>query len=256
MRAVLDMAAGSHRGRVRPHNEDCFAASTGLGLAILADGMGGHQAGEVASRMAVDVIGAGIHAALRASPRPSIESASAESLLVDQIALANARILEAGSARADFAGMGSTVVVALWHDGAVTVGHVGDSRLYRLRARELEQLTHDHSLAQEQIDRGRLSPEDARAAGLRNVLTRTLGNAGEVIAELNTFEVAGGDLYLLCSDGLTDMLSDAQIRDALLSVGGEIQGAVDRLIHEANEKGGLDNISVIVARVVNRGDAA
>ena len=250
------MAAGSHRGRVRPHNEDCFAASAGLGLAILADGMGGHQAGEVASRMAVDVIGAGIGAVLRASARHSIEAASAESLLIDQIALANARILEAGSARPDFAGMGSTVVVALWHDCAVTVGHVGDSRMYRLRARELEQLTHDHSLAQEQIDRGRLSPEDARAAGLRNVLTRTLGNADEVIAELNTFDVVGDDLYLLCSDGLTDMLSDAQIRDALLSVGAEIHQAVERLIQEANEKGGVDNISVIVVRVASRGDAA
>jgi protein phosphatase len=122
--------------------------------------------------------------------------------------------------------------------------------MYRMRARELEQLTHDHSLAQDHIDRGLLSPDEARTAPIRNVLTRTVGNASEVAADLKTFRVAVDDLYLLCSDGLTDMLTDEQIREALISFGTQIQQAAEQLIKQANQQGGVDNISVILVRVV------
>jgi serine/threonine protein phosphatase PrpC len=249
MMAALDMAAATHRGRLRLHNEDCVAADAALGFAVLADGMGGHNAGEVASRMAVDVITSGIQAVVKkAALHPGV---STESLIANHISQANERIYEAGQARGEYSGMGTTVVVALWHDRSVSVGHVGDSRMYRLRARELKQLTHDHSLAQEHVDLGLLSTEQARTAPIRSVLTRTVGNGSHVTAELNTFPVVADDLYLLCSDGLTDMLTDEQISEALISFGTTIQNAADQLIAQANHHGGVDNVSVILARILN-----
>jgi PPM family protein phosphatase len=251
MMAALDVAAATHRGRLRLHNEDCIAANAAIGLAVLADGMGGHNAGEVASRMAVDVITSGIDAALKGAVMQHSRT-RAESLIAEHISQANERIYEAGQARGEYSGMGTTVVVALWHDRSVSVGHVGDSRMYRLRARELKQLTHDHSLAQEHVDLGLLSSEQARSAPMRSVLTRTVGNGPQVPAELNTFAVAADDLYLLCSDGLTDMLTDEQISEALISFGTPIQNAADHLIAQANDHGGLDNVSVILVRILNR----
>jgi protein phosphatase len=251
MMAALDMAAATHRGRLRLHNEDCVAADAAIGFAVLADGMGGHNAGEVASRMAVDVITSGVQAAVKKAALQH-PGASAKSLIADHILQANTRIYEAGQARGEYSGMGTTVVVALWHDRSVSVGHVGDSRMYRLRARELKQLTHDHSLAQEHVDLGLLSTEQARTAPIRSVLTRTVGNGSHVTAELNTFPVAADDLYLLCSDGLTDMLTDEQISEALTSFGTPIQKAADQLIAQANHHGGVDNVSVILVRILNR----
>ena len=250
MTAALDMAAATHRGRLRLQNEDCVAADAAIGLAVLADGMGGHNAGEVASRMAVDVITAGIQASVKKAAGQHTR-ASAESLIANHISQANERIYEAGQARGEYSGMGTTVVVAFWHERSVSVGHVGDSRMYRLRARELKQLTHDHSLAQEHVDLGLLSSEEARTAPIRSVLTRTVGNGSQVTAELNTFPVAADDLYLLCSDGLTDMLTDEQISEALISFGTTIQNAADQLIAQANHHGGVDNVSVILARILN-----
>jgi serine/threonine protein phosphatase PrpC len=250
MTAALDIAAATHRGRLRLQNEDCVAADAAIGLAVLADGMGGHNAGEVASRMAVDVITAGIQASVKKAAGQHTR-ASAESLIANHISQANERIYEAGQARGEYSGMGTTVVVAFWHERSVSVGHVGDSRMYRLRARELKQLTHDHSLAQEHVDLGLLSSEEARTAPIRSVLTRTVGNGSQVTAELNTFPVAADDLYLLCSDGLTDMLTDEQISEALISFGTTIQNAADQLIAQANHHGGVDNVSVILARILN-----
>jgi PPM family protein phosphatase len=247
MTAALEIAAGTHSGVVRTHNEDCLATSSEYGFAVLADGMGGHNAGEVASRMAVDVIASGLEAAIRALARP-VDRTRAENLISEHVADANTRILEAGQQRLDHAGMGTTVIVALWHETSVSVGHIGDSRMYRLRARELRQLTRDHSLAQEHIDRGTLSEDEARAAGIRSILTRTLGNAPHVAVELNTFDSAEDDLYLLCSDGLTDMLTDEQICAVLSFFGVELNQAVEQLIQHANEQGGIDNISVILVR--------
>jgi protein phosphatase len=250
MMAALDMAAATHRGRLRLHNEDCVAADAAIGFAVLADGMGGHNAGEVASRMAVDVITSGIQAVIKkAALHPGV---STESVIANHISQANERIYEAGQARSEYSGMGTTVVVALWHDRSVSVGHVGDSRMYRLRARQLKQLTHDHSLAQEHVDLGLLSTEQARTAPIRSVLTRTVGNGSHVTAELNTFPVVADDLYLLCSDGLTDMLTDEQISEALTSFDTPIQKAADQLIAQANHHGGVDNVSVILVRILSK----
>lgn len=251
MTAPLDMAAGTDRGRLRLHNEDCLAAIAESGFAVLADGMGGHNAGEVASRMAVEVISSGIEAVVRAGGAEHLDSAGAELLITERIAHANARIYEAGHSRREYAGMGTTIVVALWRNATVTIGHIGDSRMYRMRAGELKQLTHDHSLAQEHVDRGILSADEARIASIRNILTRTVGNALQVTAELNSFDVVADDLYLLCSDGLTDMLTDEQIGQAMISFGAEVQQAVDQLIQQANDQGGADNVSVILVRVVS-----
>jgi protein phosphatase len=236
---------------VRLHNEDCIAANAQGGLAVLADGMGGHNAGEVASRIAVDVITTGIEAALRELAGCLLDASRAESLIAEHISHASARIYEAGGVQPEYAGMGTTVVVALWHNRSVSVGHVGDSRMYRLRARQLEQLTRDHSLAQAHVDLGILSSDEARSAGVRNVLTRTVGNTLEATAELNTFQTAPDDLYLLCSDGLTDMLTDEQIEHALISFGTHIHHATDQLIQNANHRGGVDNVSVILVRIAN-----
>jgi PPM family protein phosphatase len=243
-----EMAAATDRGRIRLHNEDCIAHNAAIGLAVLADGMGGHNAGEVASRIAVEVIASGIEGALVGS-KPRRASASAASLISEFISQANERIYRKACTCRNLSGMGTTVVVALWHSGCVSVGHVGDSRLYRLRSHELEQLTHDHSLAQEHVDRGLMSLEEARVSSVRNVLTRTVGNAGYVVPELSTYAVAPHDLYLLCSDGLTDMLTDEQIAQVLHAFRGDIQRAAEALIDEANREGGVDNISLILARM-------
>jgi serine/threonine protein phosphatase PrpC len=240
----LEMTAATDRGMVRARNEDCVAARADAGLAIVADGMGGHNAGEVASRMAVEVITGGLAGAGGAE---RLDPKRAETLIAGEIARANRQIHDAGRARRDHAGMGTTVVVALWYETSLSVGHVGDSRLYRLRARELRQLTRDHTLVQDEVERGMLSPRRARAAPNRSILTRAVGSAAEVAPDLNTFKTMPDDIYLLCSDGLTEMLGDEEI--AVVLGASPIGEAADTLVHEANARGGVDNISVVVARV-------
>lgn len=251
MTPVLEMAAVTHPGRVRSHNEDCVAADAQGGLAVLADGMGGHQAGEVASRMAVDLITSAL--AGSSAPKRPLDTKAVESLVSGQIALANAAILEAAHGEPRYSGMGTTVVVALWHDTMVSVAHVGDSRLYRLRGSRLEQLTMDHSIVQEQLERGAITREQARHAANRNVLTRAVGTDPELVTEVHSHAVSAGDLYLICSDGLTDMLNDEAIERVLVSCGRELSAAAGALVRQATASGGLDNISVILARVVSAG---
>jgi protein phosphatase len=244
------MAVATHRGMLRAHNEDSVAARAESGLAIVADGMGGHNAGEVASRMAVDLIIEGIEAAAAELAGP-FDAKRAEMLIAEHIARANALIHESGSTHPQHAGMGTTVVVAVWYATSVSIGHVGDSRMYRLRAGVLEQLTTDHSLAQEHVDRGTLTRENARSASIRNILTRAVGSESKVSADVNTYAVMPGDVYLLCSDGLTEMLSDAQIGKVLTDLESRLQEAADDLVRKANTNGGVDNISVVIARVAD-----
>ena len=195
MSARVEMAVATHVGMVRAHNEDSVEARPQSGLAVVADGMGGHNAGEVASRMAVDLIIEGIEAATAELAGP-FDAKRAETVITEHITRANAAIHESGRTRRERAGMGTTVVVALWYDTSVTVGHVGDSRMYRLRGGALEQLTTDHSLAQEQVDRGTLSRESARNAAIRNVLTQAVGSESKVSADLKTYTVLPGDVYV------------------------------------------------------------
>ena len=248
MSPVLDVAAATDAGRVRALNEDYVAADGAAGFAVLADGMGGHKAGEVASSMAAELVIAGVRSASRRNG--PLDSARAENLIASQVAAANAGIFEAAQAERRYNGMGTTLVVVLWHAAGVTWGHVGDSRLYLMRRGALRQLTRDHSIVQEQLERGELSREEARHSVNRNVLTRAVGIEPEVEADVRSGAVEPDDVYLLCSDGLTDMVDDAHIERTLRECGPQIRVAAKRLIDEANARGGLDNISVILARVV------
>lgn len=240
----------THPGRVRSHNEDRIAADPQAGLAVLADGMGGHNAGEVASEMAVRLTASAIGRAL-AEMRPDDRGRERiERLIVAEVKRTNATIYQAARRNPRYSGMGTTLVIALWYDDRVTVGHVGDSRLYRLRGEALEQMTRDHSVVQEQIDRGVIAREEARYSPDRNLVTRALGVDFEVEPEVHTYPVQPRDLYLLCSDGLPEMLEDEEIRLTLVSLKGDLALAADRLVEQANDHGGRDNVSVILVRVL------
>lgn len=236
-----DCASASDTGRERPHNEDAIYLNASSGLLLLADGMGGYNAGEVASRMAIEQ-----------ARDTLIQMASDEADAPVTAALqraffeANAAILAAAARRPECLGMGTTLVGAVVHNHLVSFAHVGDSRLYLLRNRQLARLTHDHSVGQAMIDAGVLDERAARLSTLRGVLTRALGVEPAVDADAGQFEWQAGDRLLLCSDGLTDMIDDAQIASVMAAEGSalEIAGA---LVHAALDAGGHDNVSVVLA---------
>ncbi len=253
-RAALDVASLSHPGMVRTHNEDAVFVDSVAGLAVLADGMGGYNAGEVASGIAVAVISEGLVPELRSERELSkVDVATglthAALLLQQQIAAANKSIYEAAQARPECAGMGTTLVSAVLCGNRVSIGHVGDSRCYRLRADRFEQLTHDHSLLQEQIDSGVLTPEQAKYSLNKNLVTRALGIEAIVPADITEYRLEADDIYLLCSDGLTDMVEPDAVRAIVEQKRTELPAAAARLIELANQNGGRDNISVILLRV-------
>jgi len=247
--AALEVATATHSGMVRSHNEDSIAADAEIGLAVLADGMGGYNAGEVASGIAVAMISAEIKKIL-AGDSGKIPDGGAESLISDHAIQANLAIFQAAQSQSQYSGMGTTLVVALWHDNLMTVGHIGDSRLYRLRDDTFEQVTRDHSLLQEQIDSGMITREQAKFSQNKNLVTRAVGIDPEVEAEVHTYPVKTGDLYLLCSDGLSDMVTDEDIQLTLSSLQANLPLAAEQLVQQANDNGGRDNISVILVRVV------
>jgi serine/threonine protein phosphatase PrpC len=249
MTAAVEMAAATHQGLLREHNEDCVAMRPHAGLAVLADGMGGHNAGEVASRIAVEVVTGGIEAAIATDA--SLSASRAESLIAQHIARANTLVYHAARGHEEYSGMGTTIVAGLWYGSELSVGHIGDSRAYRLRAHELEQLTRDHTLVQTHVERGTLTRDQARKTAARNILTRALGTVSEASADVQTHRAQAGDVYLLCSDGLSDMLDDEEIRRTLDRFGAAMQVAADQLVLQANRHGGADNISVIVVKVLD-----
>jgi len=253
-RAPLDVASLSHPGMVRTHNEDSVFVDGDAGLAVLADGMGGYSAGEVASGIAVNVISTGLLPELKSGRELSkVDIGSglthAALLLQQQIALANKGIYEAAQARPECAGMGTTLVSAVFFQNRISIGHIGDSRLYRLRADKFEQLTHDHSLLQEQIDSGMLTQEQAKYSLNKNLVTRALGIEAVVPADIAEYRVEADDIYLLCSDGLTDMVEADTVRDIVVSKRADLAEAAAELIDIANQNGGRDNISVVLIRV-------
>ncbi len=250
---VLKFSTCTDPGMVRSNNEDAVFVNPGLGLAILADGMGGSNSGEVASAMATTLLANDLKEALASlSPADVGENGEARALgvLQDKIAVANGSIYRAADSQPQYSGMGTTLVVALFYDDRVAVAHIGDSRLYRLRAGTLEQLTRDHSLVQLQIDSGMLSPEEARRSTHKNVVLRALGVGSEVEPEIHEHRVLPGDIYLLCSDGLHDMVEGKEMTGALRAAGADLQPAAAELVRMANEHGGRDNISVILVRVL------
>lgn len=241
-------------GQVRDHNEDSVATCAQQGVVVLADGMGGYNAGEVASAMATSLISECLREHWTAGKLQGLEREAAISLshqiLQKQMQDANAAICARAQTDAACEGMCTTVVACLFHDGFVTVGHIGDSRLYRLRGDTLEQLTRDHSLLQEQIDAGMISKEDAHLSNNRNLVTRAVGIEPEVEAEIHSHDTLEQDIYLLCSDGLHGMIDDDEIQMTLSALKANLDLCAEHLVQAANDAGGHDNISVILVRIV------
>lgn len=250
---ALEVVMQTHPGMLRAHNEDSVAANEGCGLVVLADGMGGYNAGEVASGIAVSVMETEIVPRLeKSSPIERDEETGEEMAVVLMnagIHKANTSIHDASKSQAQCAGMGTTIVAALFYDNRLVVGHVGDSRLYRLRGETLELITRDHSLLQEQIDSGMISVENARFSQNKNLVTRAVGIDAEVTPEIHLHDAEVGDVYLLCSDGLNDMVEDGDIQSILYSMQGNLPLAAEQLIETANDNGGRDNVSVILVKV-------
>ena len=250
---ALEIVLRTDTGRVREHNEDAVFANPHIGFVVLADGMGGYNAGEVASSMATTRLASELESALAARAPHATDGPGGEAFagqcLRDAVADANAAIFQAAQDEAGYAGMGTTLVAALFFDDRVAVAHVGDSRLYRLRDGTLSLLTHDHSLLQEPIDSGLLSAEEARHSLNRNLVTRALGVDPLVEVDLAEHLVLPDDLYLLCSDGLNDMVPDEEIALALQTLSGHLELAATQLVEMANDQGGRDNVSVILVKV-------
>ena len=247
--SILEVATATHPGMVRSHNEDSIAADADIGLAVLADGMGGYNAGEVASGIAVELIRTEVKSALAGGKGGELNGAGAETLIAEHAVRANAAIYQAAQSQPQYSGMGTTLVVALWHDNQMSVGHIGDSRLYRLRGENFEQVTRDHSLLQEQIDSGMITKDQARHSQNKNLVTRAVGIDPQVEAEVHTYTVEQGDIYLLCSDGLSDMVSDEDMQLTLSSLQTNLSLAAQQLVQQANDNGGRDNVSVILVRI-------
>lgn len=250
----LEMAALTDVGRSRPHNEDAHFIDQQLRLAVLCDGMGGYNAGEVASAIAIDAVTKGIRE--HATPNRSlakIDSTSglthAAMYLREQILLANQIIYERAHSDSQFAGMGTTVVANYFYESRVCIAHIGDSRCYRWRKDKFQQLTRDHSLLQDQVDFGLISAEEARHAQHKNLLTKALGIDPIVEPDINEFRIEVGDIYLLCSDGLCDPVEDDEMAEVLGKVDVSLKSALNQLVDLANDRGGPDNITAVLVRV-------
>lgn len=242
------MSAITDVGMVREKNEDQVATIPELGLAILADGMGGHQAGEVASDMAIDLITRHFVESFKSCDNNGVLK-NETSVICEAIQMANSAIFEMAQQRPECNGMGSTIVVTLFYNNRMYVGHVGDSRLYRFRDSKLGQVTDDHSVVQELLSRGLISPDEARNSAHKNLVTRALGIENNVEPDIDSQAIEEDDTYLLCSDGLSDVLPDDVIEKVLYDHSNNIGEAARILVREANDHGGPDNISVVLVKL-------
>jgi serine/threonine protein phosphatase PrpC len=244
---TLEFHCATDTGRARSNNEDSVAIDEWSSLVVLADGMGGYNAGEVASSMATSFIKTELGRWLSeaAASATDADVRRAMEICVDN---ANRAIFNSANSNPRYAGMGTTLVVGVFRETRLLLGHVGDSRGYRLRAGRLTQITHDHSLLQEQIDAGLITAEQAAFSANKNLVTRAVGVEDTVLLETHQHDVLPGDTYVLCSDGLTDMLDDETIAQVLLRCE-LLPEAATALIDAANDAGGKDNISVVLARV-------
>lgn len=249
----LRFAADTHIGRKREHNEDSVALPDGMRVAIVADGMGGHASGEVASRMAVDVVTNYYRRTADTQtltwPYKVDRDLRAESnRMTSAIMLANLEIWERAQKEGKSKGMGTTCVAMSFLDDAVVIGHVGDSRVYRLRANALRQITEDHSLINDYVKMKRVTPEEAESWPQKNVIVRALGMKESVQVDLMADTHQVGDVYLMCSDGLSGMIDDGGLAEILSDVE-DLDDAVEAMIRRANANGGIDNITCILARI-------
>jgi protein phosphatase len=242
-------------GLLREGNEDSVVLDPDNQVVVLADGMGGYNAGEVASAMATTHIKAELG---RWLSEGGVQTSAREIKRAMEVSVENANraIFDAAKTNPQYDGMGTTLVMGVFQDARALIGHVGDSRCYRLRAGSLVQLTRDHSLLQEQIDAGLISLEQAQYATHKNLVTRALGVEDTVLLEVNEYRAEAGDLYLMCSDGLSDMVSDSHMASLLVGAG-SLETKAHALVNAANHSGGRDNISVILAyaqsKLVRRG---
>ncbi|PCI06899.1 MAG: protein phosphatase [Gammaproteobacteria bacterium] len=241
-------------GLLRDHNEDAIACEETIALAIVADGMGGHRGGEMASAITVSTILETITEKTKAIHTDETDDDtgySAESMIVHEaISQANTNVYNSSLTNAQYRGMGTTIVVALFYDNRYTVAHVGDSRLYRLRDGELEQITRDHSLMQELIERGFYTTEQARNSLNKNLVTRAIGIDETVQVDIQEDIAMVDDIYLLCSDGVTDMIEDDLIKTAMVNNSNDLETAATEIIRLANEAGGKDNISALLVKPI------
>lgn len=241
----------SHVGRQRQHNEDTFLVQDGTRLFVVADGMGGHAAGEVASRIAVDSISEFIvHTVEDDGTWPHAYNEQfnrSTNRLIAAVKLANTRVVEAMKKDARLRGMGTTVVGCLAGDHTMSVAHVGDSRAYMIRDGQLSRITNDHSWVFEQVQAGMLTEAEAEKHPLRNVITRALGGSLSVVPDASEIACKPGDTYLLCSDGLTGMVPEDEILRIVVGTD-DLGAACQQLIDQANERGGVDNITAVLVR--------
>jgi protein phosphatase len=255
LRSKIRCVGVTDTGKVREHNEDTIATDGDIGLLVLADGMGGYNAGEVASGIAVKTVLNLIREQVEREDlsvldkdtgmtRPSI-------ILRDAITRANKIIYQTARSQPQCEGMGTTIVAALFFDNRVSIAHVGDSRMYRLRSDRFEQVTMDHSLLQELVDRGFYSAEEAQRAANKNYVTRALGVEPNVDVELQEAVVQKGDVYVLCSDGLSDMVEDDDIHLTISTFSANLDTVAKQLIQLANDNGGRDNVSAVMAQVLD-----
>jgi len=255
MRCRLKIAGKSDTGQKRKNNEDYFLVESDLGFMIVADGMGGHAAGEVASKLASTLCTEQLKRSLRTGHVPVFYHVPQNSeldprsiILGDCVKFSNNAVFEASQRNSKNKNMGTTLVAALWLDDKLAVAHVGDSRLYQFRNNELTQITTDHSFVQEQIDKGLIKPEDAEKSDMKNLLTRSIGIEDDVQVDITEILIQPDDFILLCSDGLTKMLDNSQIA-TVFNTETDPNTIVSRLIEEANNKGGQDNVTAVVAKV-------
>lgn len=239
-------------GRQRQHNEDFFLVDDSLKLYVVADGMGGHAAGEVASRIAVETIAELVSAPDEPDgtwPHPYDEQyCRSTNRLIAALNMANSRVLETMRKDARLRGMGTTVVATLLFEDTVSFAHVGDSRAYLIRDGKISRMTNDHSWVFEQVEAGLLTEEEAEKHPLRNVITRALGGALTIVPDARELAGEPSDIYLLCSDGLTGMISEAQILELVMRQTDDLEAACQSLIALANENGGVDNITAVLVR--------
>jgi serine/threonine protein phosphatase PrpC len=238
-------------GRKRSGNEDSFCVAQDLGLFVVADGMGGHAAGEMASRLAVETIREWMRKYLRDESttlikQPLTGGSDQANWLLSSIHLANRKIFDAARGRTEYAGMGTTLVAVLAMGDRVALAHVGDSRIYRVRNDQIVQLSKDHSFIQQQLERGILSAGEAHDSQYRHLITRALGLKESVEVDLAAHDLLAGDLLLLCSDGLSDLLEDEEMLAAVREHGDDLEKICQVLIDRANSKGGDDNITVLL----------
>jgi protein phosphatase len=251
----IEMVGLTDVGSVRQYNEDSIAIDHENAAMALADGMGGHRAGEVASRMATEAIfkelksriGEFGKAAGERSPRLALEQS---------IKRANKLVYETSQATAAYQGMGTTVAAAVFYDNAVALGHMGDSRIYRLRGRVLQLLTRDDSLLRDQVELGIIAAADAGESHNRSLVTRALGIEQNIAPHIHEEQVQPGDVFLLCSDGLNDLVDDADIELIVESLKSNLPLAAHHLVQAAKDNGGYDNVSVIIGKVLKPFPAA